>query len=56
VICWLVGVIFFSGSLYLLGLNAKLVWAGPLTPLGGLLLIAGWAWLWWSLRSAKPGA
>jgi uncharacterized membrane protein YgdD (TMEM256/DUF423 family) len=35
------GIALFSGSLYLLaGSGAR--WAGPLTPLGGLLLIAGW--------------
>jgi uncharacterized membrane protein YgdD (TMEM256/DUF423 family) len=49
VICWLVGVVFFSGSLYILALNDRLLWAGPLTPLGGLFLLAGWAWLWLSL-------
>jgi uncharacterized membrane protein YgdD (TMEM256/DUF423 family) len=49
VICWLIGVVFFSGSLYILALDATQTWAGPLTPLGGLILIAGWAWLWLSL-------
>ena len=42
VICWFIGVILFSGSLYILALDASQRWAGPLTPLGGLLLIAGW--------------
>jgi len=46
VICWLVGVVLFSGSLYILALDSSQKWAGPLTPLGGLILIAGWAWLW----------
>ena len=46
VICWLIGVVFFSGSLYILALDSTQKWAGPLTPLGGLILIAGWAWLW----------
>jgi uncharacterized membrane protein YgdD (TMEM256/DUF423 family) len=49
VICWLVGVVLFSGSLYILALDSHQKWAGPLTPLGGLLLIAGWAWLWLGL-------
>ena len=46
VIFFLVGILFFSGSLYLLatrsltGLSAT--WLGPLTPLGGLFFIAGW--------------
>ena len=49
VICWLIGVVFFSGSLYILALDSTQKWAGPLTPLGGLFLMAGWAWLWWTL-------
>lgn len=53
VICWLIGVVFFSGSLYILALDASQKWAGPLTPLGGLFLILGWAWLWISLLK-KP--
>ena len=38
----LVGILLFSGSLFgltLLGWR----WLGPITPLGGLMLIAGWA-------------
>jgi len=54
VICWVVGVVFFSGSLYILSLNDRLLWAGPLTPLGGLFLLAGWAWLWFSLTRKTP--
>jgi uncharacterized membrane protein YgdD (TMEM256/DUF423 family) len=49
VICWLIGVVLFSGSLYILALDSNQKWAGPLTPLGGLFLIAGWAWLWVNL-------
>jgi uncharacterized membrane protein YgdD (TMEM256/DUF423 family) len=49
VICWLIGVVLFSGSLYILALDSTQKWAGPLTPLGGLILIAGWAWLWLNL-------
>lgn len=57
VICWLVGVVLFSGSLYILALNSNQTWAGPLTPFGGLILIAGWAWLWLNLikkQSPEP--
>jgi uncharacterized membrane protein YgdD (TMEM256/DUF423 family) len=43
-ICWLLGVLLFSGSLYLLTTHPSQVWAGPVTPLGGLLFIAGWIW------------
>jgi uncharacterized membrane protein YgdD (TMEM256/DUF423 family) len=49
IICWLIGVVLFSGSLYILGLDSSQKWAGPLTPLGGLFLIAGWFWLWTNL-------
>lgn len=49
VVCWLVGVVLFSGSLYVLALDSTQKWAGPLTPLGGLILIAGWGWLWLNL-------
>ncbi len=46
IICWLIGVVCFSGSLYILALDPQQKWAGPITPLGGLFLIAGWVWLW----------
>jgi len=41
------GIICFSGSLYLLACRDLLEWSwlsiiGPVTPLGGLLFIAGW--------------
>lgn len=35
------GTALFSGSIYLLLLTDQ-KWLGPITPLGGLLLIAGW--------------
>lgn len=43
---WLLGCLLFSGSIYgltllpLVGVNAKLL--GPITPIGGTLMIAGW--------------
>jgi uncharacterized membrane protein YgdD (TMEM256/DUF423 family) len=43
-VCWLLGTFFFSGSLYLLTTNPDQKWAGPVTPLGGLLFIVGWIW------------
>ena len=49
VILWLVGVVCFSGSLYILALDPSQLWAGPVTPLGGLFLILGWGWLFISL-------
>ena len=41
-VCWLLGVFFFSGSLYVLALYPSFWWAGPVTPIGGTLLIVGW--------------
>ncbi len=40
--CWTGGVVLFSGSLYWLALGGP-KFLGPVTPLGGLLLLAGWA-------------
>jgi uncharacterized membrane protein YgdD (TMEM256/DUF423 family) len=42
--CWVAGISLFSGSLYLLALGGPR-WLGPITPLGGLALIAGWVLL-----------
>ena len=39
--CWLAGVVLFSGSLYALALGGPRL-LGPVTPLGGLFLLAGW--------------
>jgi uncharacterized membrane protein YgdD (TMEM256/DUF423 family) len=36
------GIICFSGSLYLLALHQDWRWLGPITPLGGLLFLSGW--------------
>ena len=41
---WLLGVIIFSGSLYGLVLSG-ITWLGAITPIGGTLLIVGWALL-----------
>jgi uncharacterized membrane protein YgdD (TMEM256/DUF423 family) len=38
---FLAGIVLFSGSIYLLLLTQQR-WLGPVTPLGGLLLMAGW--------------
>jgi uncharacterized membrane protein YgdD (TMEM256/DUF423 family) len=40
---WLifVGIVLFSGSLYLLALT-KVTWLGAITPLGGLGMLGGW--------------
>ena len=45
--CFIIGIILFSGSLYLLSLfkmngNETMNWLGAVTPFGGLFFIAGW--------------
>jgi uncharacterized membrane protein YgdD (TMEM256/DUF423 family) len=51
----LAGMIFFSGSIYLLSTKAitgfSVSWLGPITPVGGLLFIA--AWLILAIRAGK---
>ena len=51
------GIVLFSGSIYLLVMGDLLkintTWAGPITPLGGLLLIAGWFVLFLSALKYK---
>ncbi len=42
ILCWTVGILLFSGSLYALALT-KISVLGAITPIGGLLLMAGWA-------------
>ena len=50
--CFGLGVLLFSGSLYWLALGGP-KWLGPMTPLGGLSLIAGWLGL--IVTSLKKG-
>jgi uncharacterized membrane protein YgdD (TMEM256/DUF423 family) len=40
-VAWGTGILLFSGSLYWLALGGPR-WIGPVTPLGGLALLAGW--------------
>lgn len=56
---FMIGVLLFSGSLYLLcylkyldPLSRPL--AGAITPVGGLSFIAGWLLFAWALGSSKP--
>jgi len=54
---FLLGIICFSGSLYFLALNdlipiPKLI-LGPITPLGGLFFITGWAKLTWEFSKVS---
>lgn len=43
---WLIGCLLFSGSIYSLALDGPR-WLGPVTPLGGLAFLAGWAGVVW---------
>lgn len=51
------GILFFSGSLYLLStqsaMGVSMRFLGPITPLGGLLFIIGWAWMAWVVFKSK---
>jgi uncharacterized membrane protein YgdD (TMEM256/DUF423 family) len=40
-VLFVVGIVLFSGSLYLMAIT-QWRWLGPVTPLGGLCLLAGW--------------
>ena len=46
------GIVLFSGSLYMLALT-QMKWFGPVTPLGGVCFIVGWALL---ITAALKGA
>ena len=54
---FMIGIILFSGSIYILVLGDALkfnaTWAGPITPLGGLCLIIGWFMLFISALKYK---
>ena len=41
---FLIGIFFFSGSLYLLAVT-HFLWLGAITPIGGVSFLVGWAWL-----------
>lgn len=52
-LCWLLGSLVFSGSLYaLVLLNLPLL--GALTPLGGVVQLVGWVWLSVQLIRWRP--
>jgi uncharacterized membrane protein YgdD (TMEM256/DUF423 family) len=51
---FIVGIVLFSGSLYVLALSG-VRWLGAITPLGGLAFLAGWAALGWTAyRGSNP--
>ncbi len=47
-ICFLVGIVLFSGSLYVLVLTDT-SWLGAITPFGGVAFLVGWALVIWSV-------
>ena len=51
------GIVLFSGSIYLLATstitNIKAKFLGPLTPLGGILLISSWIYLFYCIITKK---
>ena len=51
--CFFLGTLLFSGSIYLLVLDdilgISMSFLGPITPIGGSLLLVGWGLLFWQL-------
>jgi uncharacterized membrane protein YgdD (TMEM256/DUF423 family) len=41
-VAWSVGIVVFSGSLYLLAVTG-IGWLGAITPIGGVAFLLGWA-------------
>ena len=57
-ILFILGIILFSGSLYILtyvkgAVQPGFRWVGPITPIGGLLMITGWVLMIFGLRRKK---
>ena len=53
-VVWLfsIGIILFSGSLYLLAIT-QIKWLGAITPIGGVLFIIGWGFLFFKILSSN---
>lgn len=49
---FIIGMVLFSGSLYLLALTG-LKWLGAVTPVGGITLLLGWAGLFYAVSRQK---
>lgn len=56
--CFLIGILLFSGSIYLLttnsitGIGLTKIW-GPMTPVGGLFFILGWSFVFFGVIKLK---
>ena len=44
VVLFFIGIILFSGTLYLLAITG-IKWFGAITPIGGVAFLFGWFWL-----------
>ena len=51
---FLAGIVFFSGSLYILALSGQR-WLGAITPIGGVAFIAAWLVLAWAAVGRRAG-
>lgn len=51
--CFAGGIVIFSGSLYILSLSGVGMW-GAVTPIGGILFIAGWILLFLGINAKRP--
>ncbi|GHA59993.1 Uncharacterized membrane protein YgdD, TMEM256/DUF423 family [Pontibacter akesuensis] len=49
--CFFLGILVFSGSLYILCATG-ITWLGAITPIGGTLLIVGWGALFYAILKA----
>jgi uncharacterized membrane protein YgdD (TMEM256/DUF423 family) len=49
---FLIGIVLFSGSLYLLAVTG-IKWLGAITPIGGVAFLFGWFWLVWTLIKGR---
>jgi uncharacterized membrane protein YgdD (TMEM256/DUF423 family) len=52
---FLVGIVFFSGSLYILAISGQTLW-GAVAPIGGTSFIAGWMSIVYGSIQRKPPA
>jgi uncharacterized membrane protein YgdD (TMEM256/DUF423 family) len=58
-IFFLLGMLFFCGSLYVLtysiaSVSPNFKWAGPVTPVGGVFFILGWVYLALGIKKQLP--
>ena len=52
-LCFAAGIVIFSGSLYTLSLSGMRI-LGAVTPVGGILFIAGWLLLFFGINEKRP--